>query len=166
MPPLWIINPRLLKEVWADGQVGWRRVKTVSSCLPTFDRQLCHICGVFATTQNGESSKCKMDYETLRFLACEFLQLHPRKFLLAIDRVSFSCLFLRWRGLTTGSCLCGDWLLHRVSLSSLMQTALGIQIYRHLIRPPSCRHLAQREQNSASQHDILDREGITQRFWP
>ena len=39
-----------------------------------------------------------------------------------------------------------------------MQTAFGIQIYRHSIRPPSCRHLAQCEQNSASQHDIFDSE--------
>ena len=71
-------------------------------------------------------------------------------------RVGFSCLLLKRRGLATGSRFCGDWLLHHMPWSSLMQTALDIQIYRHSIRPPSCRHLAQHEGKLASHRHILE----------
>ena len=56
--------------------------------------------------------------------------------MISIDRVGFSCLLLKRRGLATGSHFGGDWLLHRVPWSSCLQTAHYIQICRHSIRPP------------------------------
>ena len=56
-----------------------------------------------------------------------------------IDRVGFSCLLLKRRGLATGSLFWGDWLLHHMPWSSSLQTAHYIQNCRHSIRPPPLR---------------------------
>ena len=80
-------------------------------------------------------------------------------------RVGFSCLLLKRRGLATGSRFCGDWLLHHMPWSSLMQTALDIRIYRHSIRPLSCPHLAQHEGKLASHIlSILDGRRVALRL--
>ena len=56
-----------------------------------------------------------------------------------IDRVCFSCLLLKRRGLATGSLFWGDWLLHHMPWSSSLQTAHYIQNCRHSIGPPPLR---------------------------
>ena len=56
-----------------------------------------------------------------------------------IDRVGFSCLLLKGRGLATSSRFGDDWLLHHMPWSSYLQTAHCIQICRHSIRPPPLR---------------------------
>ena len=56
-----------------------------------------------------------------------------------MDRVGFSCLLLKRRGLATGSLFWGDWLLHHMPWSSSLQTAHYIQNCCHSIRPPPLR---------------------------
>ena len=58
---------------------------------------------------------------------------------MTIDRVGFSCLLLKGRGLATSSRFGDDWLLHHMPWSSYLQTAHCIQICHHSIRPPPLR---------------------------